>query len=1284
LDPIAVGVRRAVQPVQRPRVGVERSTRVLSNGAYTVVLRGDGSGVSFTDALSLTPWPADPLGERGGLRLFVRDAASGRYERLGDGPTTTGDWAAGVATLGGVALDDVGFELEVAVVEGGVGEVRRLWLANRGGRTRRIEVTTYLEVVLATPAAYAAHPGFSKLFVQTAHDAATGALVAHRRPRAADETTPWAFHALVGDPGTEFETDRTRFIGRGASRAAPSALRAGTPLTATAGNVLDPILSLRRTVEVPSGARVAVACVLGLAGDRDAAVAAARSLRSDADVDAVLAAARRAAAARLAGMPPAAAAQGEALAGAMLDAHPALRARPEVLERAAGAATPSPAAPGAMLALLHAETAAGAAALAEFLAVARTWRQQALPIAALVLVDGRAPAYAGAEDDIGFLDVRALGAAAVDALDATAHWVATSAMPDVVVESHAVPERDGAAAAAPPGPPANLDDLVLANGTGGFAPDGREYVVRFRCGAGGLEGLPPQPWTNVIANERFGCIVSETGATFTWSGNSREHRLTPWSNDALLDPHGEALYVRDDDDGSFWSPLPGPAPAAGTAFEVRHGLGATVFRSVSHGVEAEVTVFVPTADPLRVVRLRLVDRSGRARRLSVFAYAHWVLGTTPDTSGRLVRTAIAPDGRTITARNRFAAGFADAVAFATVVAPAARAVRVGADRRAFLGASGSMARPAAVGGRARLEPHAGAGLDACAVHAVEIPLAAGAGADVAFLLGEAASATAAQDLLDRYTEIGTIDAALAASRAHWLGGVAGIQIETPSRALDLMTNAWLPYQTLACRIWGRSAFYQSGGAFGFRDQLQDAVALAILWPEIARTQILLHAARQFPEGDVLHWWHEPGARGIRTRFADDLAWLPYLAATYVAATGDTAILDEPVPFVDAAPLAPGEDELLVAATPTAAQATLYEHCGRALDRALTRGDHGLPLFGTGDWNDGMNRVGREGRGESVWMGFFLESVLAGFTPICERWGDTARLRRFTGYRTELARALEAAGWDGEWYRRGYYDDGTPLGSRSSDECRIDALVQAWAVLSGAAPADRARAAMTAVERHLVSERDGLIRLLAPPFVDTPHDPGYIKGYVAGVRENGGQYTHAALWVVGALAELGCNDRVAPLLEMLSPVHHTRTAADVARYRVEPYVVAADVYGAPPHVGRGGWTWYTGSSGWMYRVVLESLLGLRIANGDTLVLSPCVPDEWPGFRIRYRLPGEATTYAIEARNAHACGLGVESATMDGLPVPVDRGTARVALARDGREHRVEIVLGGRARRAGGGT
>ncbi len=542
-----------------------------------------------------------------------------------------------------------------------------------------------------------------------------------------------------------------------------------------------------------------------------------------------------------------------------------------------------------------------------------------------------------------------------------------------------------------------------------------------------------------------------------------------------------------------------------------------------------------------------------------------------------------------------------------------------------------------------------------------------------FLLGEGADLAEARSLLARYRAPGAAAAARAAARRFWREEVARITVQTPSPALDLMVNGWLPYQALACRLWGRSALYQSGGAYGFRDQLQDASAFVFSRPDLFREQILKNAAHQFPEGDVLHWWHPPRDRGIRTRFADDLVWLPLLAAEYVQATGDRSVLDEETPFVRARLLAPGEDEAFLEPTVTAERASVYEHAARALDRALTRGAHGLPLFGTGDWNDGMNRVGREGRGESVWMGFFLVRAIDAFAPLAEARGDADRAARWRGYRASVAAALETAGWDGDWYRRGYYDDGTPLGTAGGDECRIDALVQAWSVISGAAPPERAAAALDAAEAHLVAEEDGIIRLLTPPFDRTGHDPGYIKGYVPGVRENGGQYTHAALWMVRAAAEAGRRDRAARWLDLLNPVHHALDAEATAVYQVEPYVVCADVYGAAPHVGRGGWTWYTGSAGWMFRVALESVLGITLEGGDTLVVRPRIPDEWPGYTVTWRRPAGGATVRVEVTNPSRRAERVAGVRRDGLALEPAGDGARVPLE-PGRDHRIEIVLG----------
>jgi N,N'-diacetylchitobiose phosphorylase len=813
------------------------------------------------------------------------------------------------------------------------------------------------------------------------------------------------------------------------------------------------------------------------------------------------------------------------------------------------------------------------------------------------------------------------------------------------------------------------EELRFFNGFGGFSQDGCEYVIRMPAGEHGPV-RPPLPWTNVIANEHAGFLVSESGAASTWTANSRENRLTPWSNDPVSDPHGEALYLRYEEGGRFWSPTAGPAPGDGS-YEARHGFGYSRFRHVSESLDQETTMFVPRHDPVKIVRLRITNLDAAPCRISAFSYAQLVLGGLPqETRGRVV-TRHATAGDTLFATNPDRGEFSDRVAFAEAIAPGAEITSWTTDRAAFLGAYGSTAAPAAMRSPECLNYEEGAGLDPCAAFKVTLHIRPGETAEVAFLLGEAADEAAARALVAKYRRPGAVDDALREVRAFWTGLVGGVQVRTPSPELDLMVNGWLAYQNLACRVWGRTAFYQSGGAFGFRDQLQDSSALVYLRPELTRQQIILHASHQFVEGDVLHWWHPPLSKGIRTRFADDLLWLPYITAFYVASTGDAGVLDESAPFVTAAQLPEGEDEVFLFPEDSGERASVYEHCCRSIDRSLTRGAHGLPLMGTGDWNDGMNRVGREGRGESVWLGFFLHGILDDFIPLVEARGDADRAETYRAYRASLGEALNDGGWDGGWYRRAYYDNGAPLGSAANDECRIDAIAQAWAVLSGVAPPERAEQALDAMQRHLVSESDGIIRLLTPAFDRTPHDPGYIKGYLPGVRENGGQYTHAALWAVRALAQAGRTEHAARLLEMVSPVSHGRTPEEVAVYQAEPYVIAADVYGVEPHVGRGGWTWYTGSAGWMFRVALESVLGVTLSDGDALCIRPCVPRDWPGFTVRYRLPDGATTCEISVTREEGDGI---AGTVDGQDVEAADGALRVPLVRDGGEHRVDVVLG----------
>lgn len=1118
---------------------------LLTNGRYRALVTATGGGGSSLGALELTRWIVDPTREMPGISAYLRDLDSGAYWSAGFQPVPLPGMACSAsATSRAVTLTrrdgTIEVSTEIAVSAAYDLERRRYRISNHGTDVRRIELTTYAEVVLNTAAADAGHPAFSKLFVQTESVGGGETLLAHRRLRSPEDEPLWFGHALwpvepaAGVGRLELETDRARFIGRGRSLANPMALTNREPLSGTVGNVLDPVMALRRSFDVPAGATVVFDALYAAGGEQP-------------DVEVALAAART----------------GEAFA-----------------TRTSVADSP-----------------------------------------AITLVTPNSPAVPKYLPAPGVVD-----------------------------------------------PAAHGEPLEFDNGYGGFSSDGTEYVIRMDRTAADVR-LPPLPWTNVIANAAAGCVVSERGLGFTWASNSRENRLTPWFNDPVSDPVGEALYLRDEEAGEYWSPTPAPVAGAG-AYTCTHGFGYTRWQHHSRSLAQEVTCFLAVEDPVKLVRLRVTNQAGHRRSLSLFYYAEWVLASLRTTSSASVITESVEGGRVLLARNPARVDFAEAVAFAAVSGPGASSLSFTSDRAAFLGPCCPIESPAAVSGTGQLNGTTGSGLDPCAAFQLSVHLEAGETAEWTFALGEASSRAAAIALVRKFDESATVSHELVASSARWRELTATVHVTTPVPALDLMANGWLAYQNLSCRIWARSAMYQSGGAFGYRDQLQDATSLVYHHPALARQQILLHAANQFVEGDVLHWWHPPAGRGIRTRFADDLLWLPFLTQYYVDTTGDRSVYDEECRFLSARSLRPGEDEVFLEPYDSLTSGSVYDHCCRAIDRSLGGGAHGLPLIGTGDWNDGMNRVGRLGQGESVWMGFFLYLILEKFLPTCIARGDSARADRYRGRMQTLHDALNAGGWDGGWYRRAYYDDGTPLGSATSDECRIDAIAQAWSVISGVASAPRAALVIDAMEARLVDEPAGIIRLLAPPFDKTPHDPGYIKGYLPGVRENGGQYTHAALWAVKALAELGRGDRAAELLEMLSPVTRGGSAEAIATYLVEPYVVAADVYGVAPHTGRGGWTWYTGSAGWMLRVILESVLGLSLIEGTTLRILPSLPHSWPGLTFRYQVPHGRGLLDVTVRRVSGKST-VRSGT---LPARISDGAVFVTLPTDGATHAVVVEIG----------
>jgi len=1305
----AADVRELVPTVVRrftsPHSATPR-THLLSNGRYAVMVTAAGSGESRWRGLAVTRWREDVTRDAGGTYVFLRDVDSGAswsagYQPSGVEPdsyqvTFSEDRAEIARRDGGITAI-----LEVIVSPEDDAEVRRVSLANLGARAREIEVTSYAEIVLATAAADAAHPAFSNLFVRTECAPELDALLVTRRPRARGEAPVWLAHVVVveGDTvgGPQWETDRARFLGRGRGVRTPLSVIDGRELSNTVGPVLDPIVSLRRRVRLEPGTGARVTFSTLIAPSRGDALDLADKYRDPATFERAATLAWTQAQVQLhhLGIAPDEANLFQSLAGRILYSHRTLRASTDVLTRQAG----GPAALWAHgisgdlpIVLVRIDEPEDVGIVRQLLRAHEYWRLKQVAVD-LVILNERAASYVqdlqslletlvrtsqsaehheGHEPHGNVFILRAdrMTASQRDVLQAAARAVLSSRRGTLAEQILRADRPEGPATAHRPRPAAakQLFDLASSppalecfNGRGGFAAGGREYVTILGEGQ-----WTPAPWINVVANPAFGFQVSESGSGYTWSVNSRERQLTAWSNDPVSDPPGEAIYVRDEETGELWGPTALPIREETGAYVARHGAGYSRFEHVSHGVALDLVQFVPLRVPIKVSRLTLTNRSQRARRLSVTAYVEWVLGVSRSAGAPFVVTEIdAPTGAML-ARNTWTSDFGARVAFADL--RGAQTEWTG-DRTEFLGRHGTPDHPMALERSGRLSGRVGAGLDPCAALQSTVELPVGGRAEVVFLLGDAATREEARELIARYrTE--DLDGALRAVAERWDDVLGTVQVTTPDRSMDLLLNRWLLYQTLACRVWARSAFYQASGAYGFRDQLQDVMALMVARPDLAREQVLRAAARQFVKGDVQHWWHPPTGRGVRTRISDDRLWLPYVVSRYLESTEDLRLLDETVPFLEGAILGAGQLESYFEPRVSEERATVFEHCARALDQSLALGSHGLPLMGTGDWNDGMSLVGAEGKGESVWLGWFLHLILSEWAPLADARGEGPRAETWRRHVGVLKESLEREGWDGRWYRRAFFDDGTPLGSIVNDACRIDSIAQSWSVISGAAEVARSEAAMAAVEEFLVRRADGLVALLTPPFDDgTSLDPGYIKGYPPGVRENGGQYTHAAIWSLIAFAMLGDGDKAAELFAILNPITHTRTPDDTDRYKVEPYVVAADVYAVPPHVGRGGWTWYTGSAGWMYRAGLEWMLGFRL-RGTRLTVDPCIPRAWPRFTIAFR--HGATPYDIVVENPRGVSRGVSAVEVDDVPL---EDHASIPLADDHKPHRIRIVLGG---------
>jgi cellobiose phosphorylase len=1272
--------------------------QLLSNGRYHVMVTNSGAGYSRWKDIVVTRWREDTTCDSWGNFCFLREVASGQFWSTAFQPTR--EPAEKYEAIFSEARAefrcrnrDLVTHTEIAVSPEDDVEVRRVTITNRSRKRRVVEITSYSEVVLTTSPADTLHPAFSNLFVETEILRTQRAILCTRRPRSSDEQPPWMFHLMAvhgADIGeASYETDRMKFIGRGNTIADPQAMSGSTPLlSGSEGSVLDPIVSVRRQISLGPGESATINIVTGMGDTRDACLGLIDRHQDRRLADRVfdLAWTHSDVFLRQINTTEADAQLYARLASSILYANSSLRADPSVLiknRRGQSGLWGYSISGDLPIVLLQIGDQEKIELVRQLVKAHAYWRLKGLAVDLVIWNEDHAGyrqelneqimglIAAGIEtippDRPGSIFVRfadqmsnedrillqtVARVTISDSQGSLAEQV-NRRSPLAPVIPRLLPTRTHLAEPAATVVPLR-DDLIFPNGVGGFTADGREYVITTTRGQ-----TTPAPWVNVLANPKFGTVISESGSANTWAENAHEFRLTPWNNDPVSDSSGEAFYIRDDESGHFWSPTPLPVRGSGP-YVTRHGFGYSVFEHAEAGISSELWVYVALDAPIKFAVLKLKNQSGRPRRLSVTGYAEWVLGDLrPNTSMHIV-TEVDPNSAALFASNPYNTEFARRVGFFAVAENPKRTVTC--DRAEFLGRNGTLRSPAAMF-RSRLSGNMGAALDPCAAIQVPFELGDGQEREIIFTLGMGQYPEDATNLVQQFCGSAAARSALEAVWQYWNHTLGAVQVETPDAALNALTNGWLVYQTLACRLWGRSGYYQPGGAFGFRDQLQDVMALIHTQPHLVREHLLLCASRQFQEGDAQHWWHPPAGRGVRTHCSDDYLWLPLATCRYVLATGDTGVLDEPVHFVQGRLVNPEEDSYWDLPAQSQTVATLYEHCVRAILRSSGVGEHGLPLIGCGDWNDGMNLVGEHGKGESVWLGFFLYEVLMQFAKVARQQGDLSFAERCETDAEHMRGVIEQNGWDGDWYRRAYFDDGSPLGSITNTECQIDSIAQSWAVLSGAGDSERSRKAMDAVDQRLVRRKEGLIQLLDPPFDKSALNPGSIKGYVPGVRENGGQYTHAAVWAAMAFAALGDNRRAWELFDIINPVNHGKSREGIDTYKVEPYVIAADVYALHPHVGRGGWTWYTGSAGWMYRLITESLLGLKL-KVDELHFEPCLPADWQSFKLHYRY--RETLYHITVTQTHGAASAI-SVTVDGL----GQECAAIHMVDDGKEHTADV-------------
>ncbi|QXM05338.1 GH36-type glycosyl hydrolase domain-containing protein [Crassaminicella indica] len=1269
---------------------------ILSNGRYSIMITDGGSGYSKKENIQITRWREDRLTERYGSYIFLKNLNTNKvYTSAFDPMNVESDGYEVIFSLDKAEFmrtdDNIDTHTEIVVSSEDDAEIRKVTLTNHGNEVVVMELTSYFEIVLASQAADMAHPAFSNLFIRTEPILSYDSIIASRRPRLEEKNTVWMCHTMIVDGETvgnlEYETNRGNFIGRGRHIGNPFAL--SNSLTNTTGPVLDPIMSLRRKVKIDPGKSVVVSFITSIISSREEAIDMARKYHDLSSINRAfnLAYTRSIIETSYLNLKAEEIEVYQDMIPHILYLSPHRRKYEEILRQnkkgqsglwAYGISGDIP------IVLVSISRKEDIHIVHEALKAHEYWKIKGLSVDLIIFNEDKSSYLQPLQELLNETVFSKYG-----------HDIMNKSGGIYIRNANIMPEEDRnllytVARIVLKGEKGSIrqqiemnDKAINAfkekdfkgenvsytsydeplsvdyfNGYGGFSKDGMEYIIRLKEGCN-----TPAPWMNVIANENFGFQITENGSGFTWAENSRENKLTPWSNDPITDPPSEVIYIRDEDCGKYWSITPLPIREK-ESYTIRHGIGYSTFTHNSNGIVQKLNVFVPKSESVKISFIKLKNNSNTKKSLSSVYYIRPVLGVSDQITQQYITTQMDEKREVLLIKNKYNTDFPESCAF---IASSEKILTYTGDREEFVGKREDLSNPKALR-RENLSNSVGAGFDPCAAIQIFIELSPGEEKEFVFLLGHAKNIEKLDKIIESYKEVKSCKNALNEVKSYWKEILGTIKVKTPDKSMDLLINYWLMYQTIACRLWARSAFYQSGGAYGFRDQLQDAMNAMPVMPEALRKQILLHCAHQFVEGDVQHWWH-PGAgeKGIRTKFSDDLLWLPLAIAEYVEYTGDTTILYEQVHFLEDNLLNEEEDERYGIPKISEEKASVYEHCIRAIERGLRVGEHGIPLMGSGDWNDGMNTVGNKGKGESIWLGWFLYDILNKFSNICEKMKEPDRARRYLEASKDIAKSIEENAWDGEWYRRAYFDDGRPLGSIENTECMIDSLAQSWAVISRGGREERKKIAMNSAERHLVKREEGMILLFTPPFDESDLNPGYIKGYVPGVRENGGQYTHAATWVINAFAMMGDGDKAWELYNMINPINHTRTPIECATYKVEPYVMAADVYAVNPHTGRGGWTWYTGAAGWMYRVGLEYILGVK-KKGDILYINPCIPKEWKEYTIKYKY--KATDYHIIVKNPKGVNMHIDKIIIDGA---INK-EKNIPLVDDKAIHKVEVILG----------